>query len=73
MLDDDRQAPALAALWFLQYLAVSTDTISFTHAGMTAQMTAAAFVDIMSEPLIPGITRLLTAVRPAKCALRTDV
>jgi 2-hydroxy-4-(methylsulfanyl)butanoate S-methyltransferase len=65
MLDDDRQGPALAALWFLQYLAVSTDTVSFTHADMTAQMTAAALFDITSEPLIPGITRLLSAVRPA--------
>ena len=65
MLDNDRQGPPLAALWFLQYLAVSTDTVSFTHADMTVQMTAAAFVDITSEPLIPGITRLLTAVRPA--------
>ena len=65
MLDDDRQGPALAALWFLQYLAVSTDTVSFTDADMTAHMTAAALVDITGEPLIPGITRLLSAVRPA--------
>ncbi len=64
MLDDDRQGPDLAALWFLQYVAVAADTVSFTQADITALMTEIGLVDIVSEPLIPGITRLVSAVRP---------
>jgi ubiquinone/menaquinone biosynthesis C-methylase UbiE len=64
MLDDDRQGPDLAALWFLQYLALSTETVSFTQAEMTAQLNEVGLVDIVSEPLIPGITRVMSAVRP---------
>jgi hypothetical protein len=39
--------------------------VSVTPFESRAQMTAAARFDITSEPLIPGITRLLSAVRPA--------
>lgn len=64
MLDEDRQGPDLTALWFLQYLALSADTISFTHADITDRLTNLAFVRITDEPLIPGITRLVSAVLP---------
>jgi ubiquinone/menaquinone biosynthesis C-methylase UbiE len=64
MLDDDRQGPDLAALWFLQYVPVSIDAVSFTPADLTAQLNELGFVDIATEPLIPGITRLISAVRP---------
>ena len=57
MLDDDRQGPDLAALWFLQYLALSADAVSFTQADVAAHMAASGLVDIAGEPLIPGITR----------------
>jgi ubiquinone/menaquinone biosynthesis C-methylase UbiE len=63
MLEDDRQGPDLAALWFLQYLAVSTDTVSFTQADITARITEVGLVDIVGAPLIPGITRLVSAVQ----------
>ena len=64
MLDDDRQGPDLAALWFLQYIPVSPDAVSFTPADVTAQTTELGFVNIAAEPLISGITRLISAVRP---------
>jgi O-methyltransferase domain/Dimerisation domain len=64
MLDDDRQGPDLAALWFLQYVAVSADPVPLTRADVTALMTEIGLVDIVSEPLIPDITRLVSAVRP---------
>jgi ubiquinone/menaquinone biosynthesis C-methylase UbiE len=61
MLDDDRRGPDLAALWFLQYLALSTDTVSFTQAELTAQLDEAGLADIAGEPLVPGITRVISA------------
>jgi ubiquinone/menaquinone biosynthesis C-methylase UbiE len=64
MLDDDRQGPDLAALWFLQYLALSTDTVSFSQAEITVQLHKVGLAEIVGEPLIPSVTRLVSAVRP---------
>jgi len=64
MLDDDRQGPDLAALWFLQYLALSTDTVSFSQAEITDQLHEIGLAEIVGEPLIPSVTRLVSAVRP---------
>jgi SAM-dependent methyltransferase len=66
MLDEDRRGPELAALWFLQYLAQPTDTVSFTHADLTGRLAGLGFTDITAEPLIPGITQLVRASAGAR-------
>ncbi len=65
MLDDDRSGPVSAAAFFLTYLAVRTDPVSFSAAELARQVEAAGFVAPEAQVMIPEITKVLTARKPA--------
>jgi 2-hydroxy-4-(methylsulfanyl)butanoate S-methyltransferase len=65
MLDDGRDGPALAAAWFLVYLAWSIDNVSFTIADMYARLARHGFTDVTAQPLVHEVTTVLTARAPA--------
>jgi hypothetical protein len=64
MLDDDDMGPALAACWFLAYLAYATDNESFSARDITDRLVRRGFVETEAKPLIPGITKLVTGHKP---------
>jgi 2-hydroxy-4-(methylsulfanyl)butanoate S-methyltransferase len=66
MLDDDETGPALAALWFLQYLSGRIDGISFSAATLAEQLREHGYEDISNQVVIPEITKLVI------CAKRAD-
>ncbi len=59
MLDDDESGPALAALWFLQYLWGRIDGISFSAATLGEQLKRHGYVDVSDEVVIPEITKMV--------------
>jgi hypothetical protein len=61
MLDDSGPGPALAALWFLQYLAYRSDGVSFSAAGLSDQLRGAGFAPDPAAVLIPEITKVVLA------------
>jgi 2-hydroxy-4-(methylsulfanyl)butanoate S-methyltransferase len=63
MLDDDRPGPALAALWFLQYVAYRGDAVSFSAGELGGWLRAHGFDAPSCRPLIPDITTVLVARR----------
>ena len=65
MVGDDRQGPHLAALWQLQHMAFTPDARSVTPGWLGEQLTAAGFVDIEEHEMVPGLTRLIHARKPA--------
>jgi ubiquinone/menaquinone biosynthesis C-methylase UbiE len=65
MLDDDRDGPALAALWFVQYLAYRTDSVSFTAAALSGMLADQGFVEASDQVLIDEITKVLVCSKPA--------
>jgi ubiquinone/menaquinone biosynthesis C-methylase UbiE len=64
MLDNDETGPALAALWFLQYLSVRIDGISFTAATLKAQLEGHGFEGMSDQVVIPEITSLVACRKP---------
>jgi 2-hydroxy-4-(methylsulfanyl)butanoate S-methyltransferase len=66
MLDNDETGPALAALWFLQYLSGRIDGISFSAATLAAQLAVHGFEGISDEVVIPEITRLVICTKPKR-------
>ena len=64
MLDDDRAGPISAALWFLQYLSVRTDSTSFSAAELHRALAAQGFTDIAAAVLISEITKYISARKP---------
>ena len=65
MVDDDRAGPPLAALWQLQHMTFTPDARSVTPGWLGSVMTGAGFDDVESHVLIPGMTRLVSARKPA--------
>jgi 2-hydroxy-4-(methylsulfanyl)butanoate S-methyltransferase len=65
MLDDTGHAPALAALWFLQYVAWEAGTVSFSAEQLGAMLKGRGFTGLQSYDLIHEITRVVTARAPA--------
>jgi ubiquinone/menaquinone biosynthesis C-methylase UbiE len=63
MLDDEETGPALAALWFLQYLSGRIDGISFSAATLAEQLSAHGFEDISDQVVIPEITKLVICAK----------
>lgn len=61
MLDDDAPGPALAALWFLQYLACRSDGVSFSADTLAGRLREHGFTPSASEVLIPEMTRMILA------------
>lgn len=66
MLDNDETGPALAALWFLQYLSGRIDGISFSAATLAAQLERHGFEGISDQVVIPEITKLAACTKPKK-------
>jgi predicted O-methyltransferase YrrM len=64
MLDEDRSGPPSAAGFFLQYLTLRTDPVSFTAGDVEAWLAGAGFADIASGVMIPEITGYLVARAP---------
>ena len=64
MLDDEETGPALAALWFLQYLSGRIDGISFSAATLAVQLEAHGFQGTSDQVVIPEITKLIVCVKP---------
>lgn len=64
MLDDDENGPALAALWFLQYLWGRIDGVSFSAAALAEQLSAHGYERISEQVVIPEITKLVICVKP---------
>jgi hypothetical protein len=65
MLDANRDGPREAALWFLIYLVQRTDSVSFSGRHLAGLLTQRGFVDVSSGELIPEITGLVLARKPA--------
>jgi 2-hydroxy-4-(methylsulfanyl)butanoate S-methyltransferase len=65
MLDDDEQGPALAAQWFLLNLAFQPDAGSFSAATLSVLLAEQGFVSVSSQILIPQITKIVVASKPA--------
>lgn len=63
-VDDDRQGPRGAALWFVLFL-FNPDAVSLTPGGLTAALAASGFTDVTVRDVIPGLTRLAIARKPA--------
>jgi ubiquinone/menaquinone biosynthesis C-methylase UbiE len=64
MLDDNETGPALAALWFLQYLSGRIDGVSFSAGTLAEQLRSQGYQDISDQVLIPEITKLVICVKP---------
>lgn len=65
MLDDDEQGPALTAQWFLLNLALQPDAGSFSAATLSVLLAEQGFVSVSSQILIPQITKIVVASKPA--------
>jgi 2-hydroxy-4-(methylsulfanyl)butanoate S-methyltransferase len=65
MLEDDEQGPALAAQWFLMNLAFQPDAGSFSAATLGALLAEQGFTSVSSQALIPQITKIVVASKPA--------
>lgn len=65
MLDDDETGPALASLWFLQYVAYRGDSVSFSGRSLGHRLSAAGFEPEPAVELIPEITKVILARKVA--------
>lgn len=63
MVDDDETGPPLAALWLLNAVTIDADVASLTPAWLTAAAGRAGFSKCAITPVVPGTTRMLTALR----------
>lgn len=64
MVDDDRAGPPLAALWALQHLVFTPGAASLAPAMVKDLLSAQGFTEIEEQPLIPGMTRVVSGVKP---------
>lgn len=65
MVEDDRSGPTLAALWQLQHMAFTPALKSITPAWVSGVLEGVGFVDIRVDELIPAMTKLIAARKPA--------
>ncbi|EKV32703.1 hypothetical protein C882_1540 [Caenispirillum salinarum AK4] len=64
MVDDDRTGPPLAAMWALQHMVFTPRAASLTPGRVMELLKAQGFGDMEEKPLIPGLTRVVSAVKP---------
>lgn len=64
MFDDDRSGPVSAAAFFMTYLALRTDPVSFTAAQVSAWAEQHGFINIHADVMIPEITKIVSATKP---------
>ena len=65
MVQDERDGPTSAALWFLPLL-FNPGAVSLTPSWLSELMTQAGFREIAVQDLLPGITQLILAKKPAE-------
>jgi hypothetical protein len=65
MVNQDGTGPELAALWQLQHMAFTPDAQPVSAGWLRAQLTAVGFENIEVSEMIPGMTRLVQAKKPA--------
>ncbi|MEJ8472693.1 methyltransferase [Roseibium algae] len=65
MVDENREGPKLAALWQLQHTAFNPKARSITSSYVRDLMEAAGFENIEVGEMIPGMTMLVHATKPA--------
>ena len=64
-LDDDRQGPRMTALWALQHVVFTPGAHSMTETEVTEPLTRLGFTEVRTQDLLPGLTRLIHARKPA--------
>lgn len=64
IVDDDRTGPPLSALWQLQHMTFTPDARSVTPGWLSDVLRDAGFVNITTDDLIPGMTRVMMARKP---------
>lgn len=65
MVDEDGYGPSLAALWQLQHMAFTPDARSISHGWLNRYLTGVGFTDVTVREMIPGMTTLVYARKPA--------
>ena len=65
MLNEDRDGPSSAALFFLSYLPMQPDAISFSAGELIAKVEAHGYKNVAATTMIPEITMMITATKPA--------
>jgi 2-hydroxy-4-(methylsulfanyl)butanoate S-methyltransferase len=65
MLREDRAGPLSATLFFLSYLGLRTDAVSFSAGELVPMLEARGFRGIVSAEMIPEITSYIVAEKPA--------
>ena len=65
MVNQDGTGPELAALWQLQHMAFTPDARPVSAGWLRAQLTSVGYEDIEVSEMIPGMTRLVQARKPA--------
>ena len=64
MLADDRSGPLSAASFFLSYLPLRTDSVSFTAAELRPEIERRGFVEVHDDVMLPELTKYIVATRP---------
>lgn len=64
MLNADRAGPFSAAGFFLSYLALRTDPVSFSAEELAPMVEAAGFTELTHDTMLPEITKYLIARKP---------
>ena len=64
-LDDDRQGPRMTALWALQHVVFTPGARSMTETDVIGPLGQIGFTNIQTQALLPGLTRLIHARKPA--------
>jgi ubiquinone/menaquinone biosynthesis C-methylase UbiE len=65
MVENNRLGPPMAALWQLQHMAFTPEARSVTPGWLRNRLHEVGFVDIQEDEMIPGLTRLIHAKKPA--------
>lgn len=65
MLAADGDGPREAALWFLYYVVQRADSVSFSAGDLERVVASRGFVDVSSDELVPEITGIVLARKPA--------
>lgn len=64
MLADDRSGPLSAASFFLSYLPLRTDSVSFSAAELRPEIERRGFVEVHDDVMLPELTKYIVATRP---------
>jgi ubiquinone/menaquinone biosynthesis C-methylase UbiE len=65
MVDDDGSGPVTAALWLVNALLIDPDVARLSPNLLESRLRAQGFEEFEHAEVIPGITRTITAVKPA--------